>query len=225
MNKTHEHVYETYEYDVFHLMMVFLSVSQCSFILATLLTSIHFKYFKGEEINSYNNIKAIDIYEDKYPIIKEPIDTQCEGEDEKQHINENSYVIEITPDGGVIMKYDYDEEGFVYWADNSISYTFLEVVARKFSRMFDNKHLYIVTESDNEEEEEVKEIETTDKQDDDLFFVSNQSHNKKQRKSTINIVRNKYVKKGKFSEFKFIQSHKNSSNKMTFQQYKELSSM
>ena len=56
--------------------------------------------------------------------------------------NTNS-VLETTPDGVVLMKYNKTDEGFDYWADKQISYKHLEVVARKFVTVFQCKDFYI----------------------------------------------------------------------------------
>ena len=56
----------------------------------------------------------------------------------------NTTIIEHTPDGTVIMRYNYDKEGFEYWSDSkNIKYDYLETVARKFVKMNFCCHLYI----------------------------------------------------------------------------------
>lgn len=52
-------------------------------------------------------------------------------------------VLETTPDGIVVMRYNKTDEGFDYWADKQISYKHLEVVARKFVTVFQCKEFYI----------------------------------------------------------------------------------
>ena len=77
-----------------------------------------------------------EIYENKYPL------------NEIKHLNGNKptnvTIVEHTPDGSVIMSYNYDKEGFEYWCDNkNIKYKFLETVARKFVKMNFCTDLYI----------------------------------------------------------------------------------
>ena len=55
----------------------------------------------------------------------------------------NNYTMETTPDGLVIMRYNKKDEGFEYWADNTIAYKYLETVARKYVTMFHCGELYI----------------------------------------------------------------------------------
>ena len=76
------------------------------------------------------------IYIDKYPI-EEAIQGSA------KQVNANSYIFELTPRGFVVMKYNYDEEGFIYWANKTIPYSHLETVARKYVKYFCCKDLYI----------------------------------------------------------------------------------
>ena len=74
----------------------------------------------------------------------------------------NTTIIEHTPDGSVIMSYNYDKEGFEYWVDNkNIKYDYLETVARKFVKMNFCVDLYI-DRKDNikKQNEELDRIET-----------------------------------------------------------------
>jgi hypothetical protein len=53
------------------------------------------------------------------------------------------FVIEYTPLGNVLMKYDTKNESFVYYSDVTIPYAYLEVVARKYVKVYDCRHLYV----------------------------------------------------------------------------------
>jgi len=64
------------------------------------------------------------------------------------------YVMETTPQGNVLMIYDNKKGSFRYYSDNSIPYRYLEVVARKYVKLFDCRPLYV----DMEEELELSEI-------------------------------------------------------------------
>lgn len=61
---------------------------------------------------------------------------------------ENCYVIEKTPLGNVLMIYDIKNETFKYYSDNTIPYRYLEVVARKYVKLFDCRPLYIDMEEE-----------------------------------------------------------------------------
>ncbi len=54
----------------------------------------------------------------------------------------NNFVMEYTPNGNVIMFYDVVRETFTYYADNSIPYRYLQVLARKYVCTFKCPSLY-----------------------------------------------------------------------------------
>ena len=59
-------------------------------------------------------------------------------------VTKNTSVLESTPQGIVIMRYNNEREGFEYWCDNkNIKYDYLETVARKFVIMNFCTNLYV----------------------------------------------------------------------------------
>ena len=50
---------------------------------------------------------------------------------------ENCFVMETTPQGNVLMIYDNKRNSFKFYSDNTIPYRYLEVVGRKYVKMFD----------------------------------------------------------------------------------------
>jgi hypothetical protein len=81
----------------------------------------------------------------------------------------NNYVMEYTPLGNIIMRYNPDRESFEYYADNTIPYRFLEVVGRKYVITFNCKSIFVnmedelknyelkLLEQEQKEQEEQKE--------------------------------------------------------------------
>ena len=105
-----------------------------------------------EDFDDFDDEVVEDKYEDKYPLQK----------DLSGNRPTNTTIIEHTPDGSVIMSYNYDKEGFEYWVDNkNIKYDYLETVARKFVKMNFCSDLYI-DRKDNikKQNEELDRIET-----------------------------------------------------------------
>ena len=95
-------------------------------------------------------------YEDLYPI-KDATNTYTDKVEIARNI-----VCENTPDGIVIMKYDFDKESFLYWSyETNISYKYLETVARKFVTMFNCKDCYV------EHTKFVKETKTSESPEND----------------------------------------------------------
>lgn len=52
-------------------------------------------------------------------------------------------VEENTPDGKVLLTYDEPSSTFFYWAEKTITYKYLEVVARKYVILYECKEVYI----------------------------------------------------------------------------------
>jgi hypothetical protein len=63
--------------------------------------------------------------------------------EEKRAALLRSLVMEKTPVGNVLMRYNLDRESFEYFSDVSVPYRYLEVVCRKYVLMFDCLELYI----------------------------------------------------------------------------------
>jgi len=77
----------------------------------------------------------------------------------------NCYVIEKTPNGNVIMIYQKDKESFKYYSDYNIPYRYLEVVGRKYVKLFNCRPIFIDMEEELrlfeekwEKEQEVKKM-------------------------------------------------------------------
>ena len=79
------------------------------------------KNVEVEEIQIPYEYKYIDIFDNlklKYSNTK--------------YVNKNSFVMDNTPDGNVLMNYNDENESFFYYCDNkNISYKYLETVAKK----------------------------------------------------------------------------------------------
>lgn len=65
----------------------------------------------------------------------------------------NNYVMEKTPQGNVLMLYDKDRETFKYYSDSTVPYRYLEVVGRKYVKIFNCRPLFV------DMEEELKIVE------------------------------------------------------------------
>jgi hypothetical protein len=60
----------------------------------------------------------------------------------------NSFIIEKTPLGNVLMYYNSDRESFEYYSDNTIPYRYLETVSRKYVKTFNCRYLYVDMENE-----------------------------------------------------------------------------
>lgn len=115
-------------------------------------------------------------YEFKYPIhekqYQEYIEQIKENEDSEENEKQqmNTYVMECTPEGTVILNYDEEHEHFRYWSNKTIPYKYLEAVARKFVNMtgryewYKSKPIFysLYEEIQNEQETETKKENESD---------------------------------------------------------------
>jgi len=141
-------------------------------------------------------------YEDKYPYEKIP-NTEIK-------LCEKNYVFDKTPNSIVLMKYNEKDESFLYWADKSIEYKYLETVARKYVTWYKCKNIYTdrktTLENDIKEQDEKKEaIVVKPKKDDDVFAKLKKPAETKKKKITAPSKANKYLHKGKLEEMSLFQ--------------------
>jgi hypothetical protein len=115
-----------------------------------------------EERNENRRYK-IKILQEEYNNIKNLIETDngldsliiMSQEKSKQHIIndrlnkiKNCYVMEKTPIGNVLMIYDIQNRKFKYYSDSSIPYRYLEVVGRKYVKLFNCRPIFIDMEEE-----------------------------------------------------------------------------
>jgi len=62
----------------------------------------------------------------------------------------NNFVMEMTPNGNVAMRYSADNQAFEYFSDRTIPRRFLEAVGRKYVVTFQCPHLFVDTEAEIE---------------------------------------------------------------------------
>jgi len=140
-----------------------------------------------EEINVCKN--AMNIFESK---LKDVGDIEREAKELAKNIVINqrldklkdSFVMEKTPCGNVLMVYNNKRGSFEFYSDNTIPYRYLETVGRKYVKMFNCRPLYIdmeeelkICEEKYEKEKEEKEKEEKKKLEE--VSVKNQSDVKK----------------------------------------------
>jgi hypothetical protein len=104
----------------------------------------------------------------------------------------NCYVMEKTPIGNVIMIYQKDKESFKYYSDCNIPYRYLEVVARKYVKLFNCRPIFV------DMEEELHLFEEKWEKEQELKKIKEEEDKKKAEESTIKIE----PKKNVFAKFK-----------------------
>jgi hypothetical protein len=78
---------------------------------------------------------------------------------------ENCFIMESTPQGNVLMIYDNKRSSFKFYSDSTIPYRYLEVVGRKYVKMFDCRPLYVDMEEELNLAEKRWEKERKEKED------------------------------------------------------------
>lgn len=217
------------QYDTFTSFLILLGLLQlslfCSGILiGHIMNSSILDVFKKPYVET---VEPPPKYEELYPIDK-AIDTNDD-------VNNNSYITDATPEGLVIMRYDKNEEGFIYWADKNVKFSYLETVARKYVTHFNCSQYYIERECNKtvEEESEKEGGEDNEKVESEVNEkIENENNTKtegdekeeqkevnpfatlkqyknnqnKPTKPTKMLTGCKFVKRGKIADFEFTQS-------------------
>lgn len=106
----------------------------------------------------------------------------------------NSYIIEKTPLGNVLMIYDKERCSFKYYADSTIPYRYLEPVGRKYVKFFNCRPIFV------DMEEELKLFEEKCEKEKELKKQKEQEQENEKDKN-INIKKND-CKKNVFAKFK-----------------------
>jgi hypothetical protein len=107
----------------------------------------------------------------------------------------NSFVIEKTPIGNVLMIYKKETETFQYYSDSNIPYRYLEVVGRKYVKFFNCRPLFVDMEEELKLFEEKWEREHEAKK-------MREEEEKKQMNETSKNNESTPVKKSVFAKFK-----------------------
>jgi len=109
---------------------------------------------------------------------------------------ENCYVMEFTPLGNVLMKYDKNKESFRFYSDSTIPYRYLEVVGRKFVKQFNCRPIFVDMEEELKLAEEKWEKEKKENEE------KEEEEKRKKEEDIKNKVPIEEKKKNVFAKFK-----------------------
>jgi hypothetical protein len=109
---------------------------------------------------------------------------------------DNSHVMEFTPLGNVLMKYDKNKEAFRFYSDSTIPYRYLEVVGRKFVKQFNCRPLFVDMEEELKLAEEKWEKERKEKEE------KEEEEKRKKEEAIKNKAPIEEKKKNVFAKFK-----------------------
>jgi hypothetical protein len=171
---------------------------------------------KADEFNPFtliqnDIIELIDFKPDENEIRKEAHEYVINDRIEKLI---NTFIMDKTPLGNVMMCYNNIKKSFEYYSDNTIPYRYLETVARKYVVTFDCKMLYVdmnielknAMNKSNSMKKDIKEEKSTKTK--DLFKdYSNKNQNQNQNRMNPNI------RNGKTNTNTFMNTNINNNNK------------
>jgi hypothetical protein len=109
---------------------------------------------------------------------------------------ESCYVMEFTPLGNVLMKYNKNKESFIFYSDNTIPYRYLEVVGRKFVKQFNCRPIFVDMEEELKFAEEKWEKEKKEKEE------KEEEEKRKKEEAIKNKTPVEEKKKNVFTKFK-----------------------
>lgn len=153
----------------FFLNNIFVLLLGIQFLVLLFNSDMHSIYC-NDDYDDYEEeeevIKPVIKYEDKYKDKFEDLEYIITDEIRLDNLK-NSFIMEMTPHGNVIMFWNQKNGVFSYYSDGTMPYRFLEVVARKYVIMYNCKDLYYVME------EQMKEVivETISKKKEDTPSV------------------------------------------------------
>jgi len=117
---------------------------------------------KTQDDVAVKEINFEDKYLDQYAALKSDTSLfshdECLPDDVLEGLS-NNFVMEYTPIGNVIMRYDVKRGTFAYYADNVVPFRFLEVLARKYVCTFKCPSLYNSMDDELARIEELKRLD------------------------------------------------------------------
>ena len=212
-------------------------------ILVLLYNTIIFtSSYEMEEEEDYEEENIIEKYEDKY---KNKLETLEKTETSIDRLNQlkNSFIIETTPYGNVLMFWDQNRRSFTYYSDKTMPYRFLEVVARKYVIMNQCKDIYYIMENEmktirvepkkktetsnvfaklkNYNQSSLHDIKTNVTENRNIKPKPTQKNIPEKKEIVIKEHSNQYSYEGKIMNFSFLKKEvKNNNTNFTFGEYK-----
>lgn len=184
-------------------------------IIISLFFTFFLSYFGVKKIRPRKNSKKeednviiLDSYFNKGLEEFNELESRDLTDDDKEKIK-STEIDETTPIGLVKMRYSLDDEAFIYYADQDISYKYLEVVSRLLVNKLGIKSIYIDYFKELIKARDIYKEKYGDKNNDkneksvknSIYAISN---NRKLPENTKHYISpeksNKYIKKGKLRD-------------------------
>jgi hypothetical protein len=127
-------------------LFIFTGVIQFSFFIAFVLTSMGIHYIDWDYFLPTPQPKKEPRYTEKYPLkifMDKEERTRDQVYEQSTETNNHNYVMESTPNGLVVMRHNFEDRVFEYFADKNITYMTLETVARKYCNIFGVPEIFL----------------------------------------------------------------------------------
>jgi hypothetical protein len=171
--------------------------------------------FENKYLEEYHKLKSVSLSIDKIESLS------------------NSYLMEYTPVGNIVMYYDRKKESFLYYSDNVVPFRYLEPVGRKYVIMFQCKELFQDNTTNETTTTTTNATQSNSTQDkpmktkDILNGIKNpQTLPPKKKVILVEKKTNRYTCMGRYSNFKIIKTvDKTTVNKnysMSFSDFKKM---
>ena len=154
----------------------------------------------------------------------------------------NNYIIENTPVGNVIMRFNNNKKSFEYYSNHSVPYRYLEPIGRKYVLTYRCKDIFVNMDEEIEKANKLNEIKKNEKKNENKIFklldkslIQNNKVEMSQNRNSQTIINpinnidmiiknaNRYTWEGTFCDFKIIKTEKKSNaNKISFKEFKTI---
>lgn len=152
----------------------------------------------NEMTEEYNNIKLLLESEEGLVELKKQAEEQAKNYIIGKRLDklDNCHVIEKTPQGNVLMMYDKTKESFKYYSDSTMPYRYLEVVARKYVKLFNCRPILV------DMEEELKLFEEKWEKEQEQKKIKEEQEKLLAEEAAKNTIPTEQKKKNVFAKFK-----------------------
>jgi hypothetical protein len=91
----------------------------------------------------------------------------------------NNYLIETTPVGNVIMRFNNDKKSFEYYSNHSVPYRYLEPIGRKYVLTYKCKSIFIDIDEEIEKVNKLNEMKKVERKDKNVEMKKDEIKDKK----------------------------------------------
>ena len=204
-------------------------------------------YLKEQIANQRYKLEKMSI---ELSILKEKTEEQLKEQSHTNMIENklnqfmNNYIIEYTPVGNIIMRFNNNKKSFEYYSNHSVPYRYLEPIGRKYVLTYKCKNIFIDMDEEVEKVNKLNEEKNGGDKKNKLmkkpqvFKSQYMSANKKidippnrSSQSIINPINNieivvkdsnRYTWEGRFGDFKIIKSDKKTDKIISFKEFKRI---